>query len=185
MSCSFADSHAPPCNACSTKIKGPRIICLLCLSEDRKTQVDLCANCVNATPTGTGDFAHYIDHPVAKFRTIVHDWEKRALIRSSREAVQRLNFLFRSLSAADQVTMPGVNTSAFVTVGMTISPIDILDSPAPPSLLCCCCKTALTLPCWFCVSCCESVRTFFFKDYPLECCCRHRTPSCSRFPHLR
>jgi hypothetical protein len=164
MSCSFTDSHAPACNACSTKIKGPRIICLLCLSEDRKTQVDLCAKCVNATPGGTVDFAHYSDHPIAKFRTIVHDWEKRELIRSSRESIQRLSFLFKSLSATDQVAMPEINTSAFVSVGTMINPIDIFDSPAPPSLICCCCKTTLTLPCWFCVSCCEFVCTFFSPE---------------------
>lgn len=143
-------SSRVPCDTCSGIIKGPRIVCLRCISGDRQKQIDLCIRCIYTKPV-PDHFAHDVDHPLVKFPIIIHDWEKRDRLWRAKMAVQRLGLLFRT----EEINLPASEGDPVVSSEVDyVGNVNIIDSSDAPSLCCGYCDKPVSLPCWFCVSCC-------------------------------
>lgn len=142
------------CDSCMKTPFEHRIICLECV--DPKTfwgQVDLCSDCLDMSVT-THELDHTPYHYRVKITYFLHDREKAAFLESVLESVDRAKTMFDEPTKSEGICSWEFNDhiTKFITAFDGKNPV-----ASSSKATCCACEKPVTIPCWLCTACCESV----------------------------
>ncbi|KAF9526891.1 hypothetical protein CPB83DRAFT_769552 [Crepidotus variabilis] len=149
------------CDWCTRRITKSRLLCLHCMTDNLSDNIDLCAVCIDKSPSKRG-FVHDISHDVVKIEETLHDFNFTRVIDTARTVIGRVKGIFRTLESA--------NGSR--EVGQTDGESGD-ETRADPT--CACCRQRVSTPCWTCVTCtkdtfvcmgCDTQRVKSLSDGP-------------------
>ncbi|KAJ3506012.1 hypothetical protein NLJ89_g7110 [Agrocybe chaxingu] len=129
------------CDWCERRITKCRVLCIQCMAEDLSDNIDLCAVCMDKSPSKRG-FTHDISHDMVKVEETLHDFHFAQVVESARATINRVKGIFRTIESSTSLDAEHAHAKRTSLVE---------DTRQEPT--CVCCNRRVSTPCWACVIC--------------------------------
>ncbi|CAA7260803.1 unnamed protein product [Cyclocybe aegerita] len=87
------------CDWCERRITKCRVLCIQCMAEDLSDNINLCAVCLDKSPSKRG-FTHDISHDMVKVEETLHDFHFAQVVESAHATINRIKGIFRTIESS-------------------------------------------------------------------------------------